>query len=106
MSYSSALEFNKLKSSLSPYSNRFAVYKQNMSQSTENGLPRQPGQRRRHWSSFMYLCDFCSVEYDFIGKMDTLNTDVNYVLNAMNVSKLTEYPTGYSTKRYLKKALF
>ncbi|CBY18033.1 unnamed protein product [Oikopleura dioica] len=66
----------------------------------ENGLPRQPGQRRRHWSSFMYLCDFCSVGYDFIGKMDTLNTDVNYVLNDMNVSELTEYPTGYSTKSY------
>jgi len=47
----------------------------------------------------MYLCDFCSVGYDFIGKMDTLNTDVNYVLNDMNVSELTEYPTGYSTKR-------
>ena len=32
-----------------------------------------------HWWPFTRLCGLCHVDYDFIGKIETLNTDIKYI---------------------------
>ena len=41
-----------------------------------------------HWQPYYQLCEFCDVEYDYIGRIETFNHDVQEVLIQAN---LTEY---------------
>lgn len=34
-----------------------------------------------HWTSYEELCEPCFVQYDFIGKMETMKEDLDYVLS-------------------------
>lgn len=45
-----------------------------------------------HWKHYYKLCHPCVINYDFVGKYETLNRDVDYVLNQLNVSHLVQFP--------------
>ena len=39
-----------------------------------------------HWRSYSSLCDVCKFKYNFIGKIETMNTDFPELLNHLNLS--------------------
>ena len=47
-----------------------------------------------HWRSNYELCKPCDIQYDIIGKYETLIDDANYVLKATKVDNLVKFPTG------------
>ncbi|XP_050734197.1 carbohydrate sulfotransferase 11-like isoform X2 [Eriocheir sinensis] len=50
--------------------------------------PGTAEQRNEHWLPMHKLCSPCSVEYDFIGRMENLEEDADYVLRWLGVREL------------------
>ncbi|XP_050730021.1 carbohydrate sulfotransferase 11-like, partial [Eriocheir sinensis] len=50
--------------------------------------PGTAEQRNEHWLPMHELCAPCSVEYDFIGRMENLEEDADYVLRWLGVREL------------------
>lgn len=51
-----------------------------------------------HWRQFYQLCRPCLVNYDFIGKYETISEDTVSVLNQLELSDLLRFPTKPSKK--------
>lgn len=49
--------------------------------------------KNRHWSHLYTACNPCQVQYDLIGKMETLEQDANHVLRDNHVETLVKFPT-------------
>lgn len=45
-----------------------------------------------HWDNFYKLCFPCLVDYDFIGKFDSLNEDIHSVLKHLGVENQIHFP--------------
>ena len=76
------------------------------------------GSRQRHWRRYMDVCkgkrrnsirseitindSVCSIDWNFIGKMETLNQDTEWVIEDMGVKGLAEYPKRNKTTKYDK----
>ena len=39
-----------------------------------------------HWNSFERECSPCAIEYDFIGKIETMNKDLQFILDHIGVN--------------------
>ncbi|XP_029949848.1 carbohydrate sulfotransferase 12-like [Salarias fasciatus] len=48
-----------------------------------------------HWRQIYRLCHPCQVKYDFIGRLETLDTDAEQVLKLMKVDNLLHFPSAY-----------
>ena len=49
-------------------------------------------------------CDLvCSIDWNFIGKMETLNQDTEWVIEDMGVKGLAEYPKRNKTTKLVKE---
>ena len=72
------------------------------------------GSRQRHWRRYMDVCKgkkymvhststtdnlVCSIDWNFIGKMETLNQDTEWVIEDMGVKGLAEYPKRNKTTK-------
>lgn len=57
-----------------------------------------------HWTPIDRLCEPCLVDYDFIGKYETLNVDAQYLLEHIGVEEIT-FPQirPTNTSSYLTK---
>ncbi|XP_037546234.1 carbohydrate sulfotransferase 12 [Nematolebias whitei] len=47
-----------------------------------------------HWRQVYRLCHPCQVKYDFIGRLETLETDSEHLLKLLNVDHLLRFPLG------------
>ncbi|XP_013866864.1 carbohydrate sulfotransferase 12 [Austrofundulus limnaeus] len=47
-----------------------------------------------HWRQVYRLCHPCQVKYDFIGRLETLETDSERLLKLLNVDHLLRFPLG------------
>ncbi|XP_069760769.1 carbohydrate sulfotransferase 12-like [Narcine bancroftii] len=47
-----------------------------------------------HWKQIYRLCHPCQINYDFIGKLESLDEDASYLLKLLNVEKLVRFPPG------------
>lgn len=45
-----------------------------------------------HWKPMSLLCDPCNIQYDILGKYETLEDDVNHTLNRIRVPEIVRYP--------------
>lgn len=45
-----------------------------------------------HWRPVFDLCFPCHVNYDFVGKYETLESDANYILEKTGVSRYVKFP--------------
>ncbi|XP_067859266.1 carbohydrate sulfotransferase 12-like [Heptranchias perlo] len=45
-----------------------------------------------HWRQVYRLCHPCQINYDFIGKLESLDEDASYLLKLLNVEKLVQFP--------------
>ena len=44
-----------------------------------------------HWTAYSTLCKPCAINYDFIGKMETLCRDLKYVMNQNHINDTDRY---------------
>ena len=54
--------------------------------------PKVSSPLNEHWSQYYKLCSPCIVQYDAIGKYETLDTDVDFVLREIGVRDLINFP--------------
>lgn len=47
-----------------------------------------------HWRQVYRLCHPCQVKYDFIGRLETLETDAEHLLKLLKVDHLVHFPPG------------
>ncbi|KAG8014638.1 Carbohydrate sulfotransferase 12 [Nibea albiflora] len=47
-----------------------------------------------HWRQVYRLCHPCQVKYDFIGRLETLETDAEQLLKLLEVDHLVRFPSG------------
>ncbi|XP_073410274.1 carbohydrate sulfotransferase 9-like [Dendrobates tinctorius] len=52
-----------------------------------------PYYRDTHWKPMYQLCEPCNIQYDFIGKFETLADDADFVLKIIGAPKKLKYPT-------------
>ena len=55
-----------------------------------------------HWQVMHTLCTPCKMKYNFIGKMETLVEDANYILKQLGVENLFKFPSN-TTDKYKQK---
>ena len=39
----------------------------------------------RHWRPFVFRCSYCDINYDIIGRMETWNDDLNYIIRKRGI---------------------
>ncbi|XP_056892882.1 carbohydrate sulfotransferase 12-like [Takifugu flavidus] len=47
-----------------------------------------------HWRQVYRLCHPCQVKYDFIGRLESLETDAEHLLKLLEVDHLVHFPSG------------
>ena len=62
--------------------------------------PRVPRSENynEHWASYMNLCQPCIINYDIIGKFETLKEDSEVVLAQIHAPQYLHFPHVYSSK--------
>lgn len=55
-----------------------------------------------HWAHYSALCHPCHVQYDFVGKYETIDEDVNFVLKDLKIDQLIAFPRRNATYRKSK----
>ena len=48
---------------------------------------RSPCQMDIHLTPFYRRCDYCNIDYDFIGKVETFNEDVKFIFEKSGLNK-------------------
>ena len=52
------------------------------------GIGGHFGVRVRHWTRYYDICHFCAVKYDFVGKIEDIFEDADYVLHDAGLDDL------------------
>lgn len=50
------------------------------------------GIKERHWSSYFNLCQFCQINYDFVGKLESVIQDSFFWLKKVGLGNRVSYP--------------
>ncbi|XP_072514964.1 carbohydrate sulfotransferase 12-like [Salminus brasiliensis] len=50
-----------------------------------------------HWRQVTHLCHPCLIDYDFIGKMETIEDDAAHLLRLLHVDNVVQFPSNKST---------
>lgn len=58
----------------------------------DTGIGGHFGVRVRHWTRYYDICHFCAVKYDFVGKIESINDDADYLIQDAGIDKLVQYP--------------
>ncbi|XP_072181484.1 carbohydrate sulfotransferase 11-like [Diadema setosum] len=51
-------------------------------------------QQNRHWNELHEMCAPCDIDYDVIGKFETMSTDAEYILRLFNLVDLVDFPSA------------
>ncbi|CAH2307316.1 carbohydrate sulfotransferase 12 [Pelobates cultripes] len=51
-----------------------------------------------HWRQIYRLCHPCQIEYDFVGKLESLDEDAALLLRQLNIDSLFQFPPSYRNK--------
>ncbi|XP_006889672.1 PREDICTED: carbohydrate sulfotransferase 12 [Elephantulus edwardii] len=51
-----------------------------------------------HWRQVYRLCHPCQIDYDFVGKLETLDQDAAQLLHLLNVDQLLHFPPSYRNR--------
>ncbi|XP_053327097.1 carbohydrate sulfotransferase 12 [Spea bombifrons] len=51
-----------------------------------------------HWRQIYRLCHPCQIDYDFVGKLETLDEDAALLLRQLNIDSLFQFPPSYKNK--------
>ena len=42
-----------------------------------------------HWKPYFQKCDYCDVDFDVIGKMETFNEDVDFIFQSTRLDEIS-----------------
>ncbi|XP_063041344.1 carbohydrate sulfotransferase 12 [Engraulis encrasicolus] len=48
-----------------------------------------------HWRQVHRMCHPCQINYDFVGKLETLDEDVEHLLRILRVDNVVQFPTSH-----------
>ncbi|XP_064170670.1 carbohydrate sulfotransferase 12-like [Anguilla rostrata] len=51
-----------------------------------------------HWKQVYRLCHPCQINYDFIGKLETVDEDAEHLLRTLQVDNIIHFPPGYRNR--------
>ncbi|XP_016106139.1 carbohydrate sulfotransferase 12-like [Sinocyclocheilus grahami] len=51
-----------------------------------------------HWQQMYRLCHPCQIEYDFVGKLETLDEDTEHLLKILGMENQVRFPQGYRNR--------
>lgn len=51
-----------------------------------------------HWRQVYRLCHPCQINYDFIGKLETLTEDAEHLLQLLNLENTVQFPPSYRNR--------
>ncbi|ROL45465.1 Carbohydrate sulfotransferase 12 [Anabarilius grahami] len=51
-----------------------------------------------HWQQVYRLCHPCQIDYDFVGKLETLDEDTEHLLKILGLKKYIHFPPGYKDR--------
>lgn len=51
-----------------------------------------------HWRQVYRLCHPCQIDYDFVGKLETLDEDASQLLRQLNIDSLFQFPPSYRNR--------
>ncbi|XP_067261065.1 carbohydrate sulfotransferase 12-like [Chanodichthys erythropterus] len=51
-----------------------------------------------HWQQMYRLCHQCQIDYDFVGKLETLDEDTEHLLTILGLEKYIHFPPGYKDR--------
>lgn len=46
-----------------------------------------------HWEEMYKLCSPCKIKYDYLGQLETISTDAQYMLQKLNLSHIVQFPS-------------
>ncbi|XP_030846602.1 carbohydrate sulfotransferase 11 isoform X3 [Strongylocentrotus purpuratus] len=52
------------------------------------------GKDDKHWMEMYKMCSPCGINYDIIGKFETMSTDAEFVLESLSLSNAVEFPSS------------
>ncbi|XP_041459273.1 carbohydrate sulfotransferase 11-like isoform X2 [Lytechinus variegatus] len=52
------------------------------------------GRDNKHWKEIYKMCSPCSINYDIIGKIETMSRDVEFVLKSLHISDMVKFPSS------------
>lgn len=55
-----------------------------------------------HWDLYSSLCQPCLINYDFVGKYETLDDDIDYIMHDLGIDTFIQFPkrgAAYKKKR-------
>ncbi|XP_056305665.1 carbohydrate sulfotransferase 12 isoform X2 [Danio aesculapii] len=55
-----------------------------------------------HWQQMHRLCHPCQIDYDFVGKLETLHEDTEHLLKILGISNQIHFPPGYRNRTAVK----
>ncbi|KAB7497840.1 Carbohydrate sulfotransferase 11, partial [Armadillidium nasatum] len=61
-------------------------------------LSQNPQTLQEHWKSYFHLCHPCAMDYDFVGKYETLEADSNQILKNINAPPDLRFPPFKKSK--------
>ncbi|MEE6492855.1 hypothetical protein FKM82_016652 [Ascaphus truei] len=56
-------------------------------------IQENPRYRDTHWKPMFHLCDPCNIQYDIVGKFETMKQDADYVLKTVGAPKNLTFPS-------------
>lgn len=67
-------------------------------------LPDNP-QWDMHWRPTHQVCYPCAIDYDYVGRFETVKEDADYILQQLELDKMAEFPSfsGSKTSKRLRK---
>ncbi|XP_028825042.1 carbohydrate sulfotransferase 12 [Denticeps clupeoides] len=51
-----------------------------------------------HWRQMYRLCHPCQINYDFVGKLETLDEDAEHLLRVLRVDNVVQFPASHHNK--------
>ncbi|XDV14685.1 hypothetical protein PO909_014898 [Leuciscus waleckii] len=51
-----------------------------------------------HWQQMYRLCHPCQIDYDFVGKLETLDEDTEHLLRILGLDNQIHFPPGYRNR--------
>ena len=56
-----------------------------------------------HWRPFTFKCYYCDINYDVIGRMETWNDDLNYIIRKRGLEQVLPLQNANSSHRHASR---
>ena len=57
----------------------------------------------KHWRPFGFQCSYCDVSYDLIGRLETWNDDINYIIRKRGLEQVLPLQNANSSHRHASR---